>query len=291
MLLGVAFLTLLERKLLSYIQIRKGPNKVGLIGLFQPFSDALKLFLKEIIIPYRSNKVLFTVFPIIGLRLGLYIWGLLPRFYRLNIIKLRILLFLAISAINVYIVLGAGWSSNSIYAFLGGLRARAQTISYEISLVFIILFPLFFINTLNFQNFVNSFPIFRLFIFSTLLWFLSNLAETNRAPFDFAEGESELVSGFNVEYGGGVFALLFLGEYTVILFLRVITRVLFFGRFNLGSLLFVSLIVAISFLVARGVYPRYRYDKLMSLCWKSILPMALRTLGLLFLILALYIVI
>lgn len=149
---------------------------------------------------------------------------------------------------------------------MGGLRARAQTIRYEISLVFILLFPLFLVSTLNLQRFIGSFPVGPLFIFSLLLWFLSRLAETNRAPFDFAEGESELVSGFNVEYGGGVFALLFLGEYTVILFLRVITRVLFFGVVNAVFFLLVSLIVVFCFLVARGVYPRYRYDKLISLC-------------------------
>nr|YP_009059488.1 NADH dehydrogenase subunit 1 [Mastigeulota kiangsinensis]AIN75491.1 NADH dehydrogenase subunit 1 [Mastigeulota kiangsinensis] len=279
-LLGVAFLTLIERKLLSYMQTRKGPNKVGLGGLFQPFADALKLFLKELMIPYSSNKFLFMLMPFMGLTLGLYLWGLLPSFFNPHLLNLSVLLFLSISAINVYIVMGAGWASNSLYAFLGGLRASAQTISYEISFVFVILFPVFMIQTFNFQDFLNTFPVVLVFLFSLLMWFLSSLAETNRAPFDFAEGESELVSGFNIEYGGGGFALLFLGEYTVILFLSVLTSVCFSGAFNLIYMIFGGFVVAMAFLVARGVYPRFRYDKLMSLCWKSILPLAVSTLGL-----------
>nr|ATI24688.1 NADH dehydrogenase subunit 1 [Karaftohelix adamsi] len=279
-LVGVAFITLIERKLLSYIQTRKGPNKVGVVGLLQPFADALKLFLKELCVPYSSNSLMFLFFPFLGLALGLYIWGLLPSFYTLSWSKLSVLLFLCVSALNVYVVFGAGWASHSVYAFLGGLRASAQTISYEISLVFILLLPLFLTSTLAVSSFLGSYPVMFLWFISLLMWILSSLAETNRAPFDFAEGESELVSGFNIEYGGGPFALLFLGEYAMILFMGCLTATFYFGHtrtlfFGVGAFLAVGI-----FLIVRGVYPRYRYDKLMTMCWKSILPLAMSSLTL-----------
>nr|YP_010622798.1 NADH dehydrogenase subunit 1 [Laeocathaica amdoana]WBF92697.1 NADH dehydrogenase subunit 1 [Laeocathaica amdoana] len=282
-LLGVAFLTLLERKLLSYMQIRKGPNKVGVAGIFQPFSDALKLFLKELVIPFSSNKLLFISFPFLSLCIGLYLWGLLPSTYGTSIMGLSLMLFLCISAINVYIVFGAGWASNSVYAFLGGLRASAQTISYEISLVFVLLLPMSILLGLNFNTLLVGYPLVMLLLFSVMLWFISSLAETNRAPFDFAEGESELVSGFNIEYGGGLFALLFLGEYAIILFLSMITSACFFSPNGLMSYITIGFVVAVFFLVVRGVYPRFRYDKLMYLCWKTILPLSVSLLGLTYL--------
>nr|CAA96367.1 NADH dehydrogenase subunit 1 [Euhadra herklotsi] len=274
-LLGVAFLTLLERKILSYIQNRKGPNKVGLGGLFQPFADALKLFMKESITPHSSNKYLYFVFPLLGLGLGLYVWGLLPSYYSYNMIFMPLLLYLCISAMNVYILIGAGWASNSIYAFLGAMRASAQTISYEVSLVFLLLFPMMLLPSFDFFQALSSYPVVFLVAFSVMLWLVSVLAETNRAPFDFAEGESELVSGFNVEYGGASFALLFLGEYTVILFTSVLTSVCFLSPRYMALYAGLSFLVAVMFLVVRGVYPRLRYDKLMDLCWKSVLPLSI----------------
>nr|YP_009158071.1 NADH dehydrogenase subunit 1 [Dolicheulota formosensis]AKJ85738.1 NADH dehydrogenase subunit 1 [Dolicheulota formosensis] len=281
-LIGVAFLTLLERKILSYVQNRKGPNKVGLVGLFQPFSDALKLFLKEKIIPNASNKYMFIGFPILGLGLGLYMWGLLPSLNAFSLTIMPLLLFLCISAMNVYVVMGAGWCSNSLYAFLGAMRASAQTISYEISLVFLILFPMLLLPSFSFFEVLVAYPAIGLLFFSPLLWVISALAETNRAPFDFAEGESELVSGFNVEYGGGSFALLFLGEYTIILFMSVLTSACFLSPRYLFLYVFLGFVVAVIFLLVRGVFPRLRYDKLMNLCWKSILPLSISCLFLLY---------
>nr|APC61670.1 NADH dehydrogenase subunit 1 [Fruticicola koreana] len=282
-LLGVAYVTLLERKLLSYMQTRKGPNKVGISGLMQPFADALKLFLKERFGPLASNIYMYMFFPILGLGLGLLVWGLTPRFTTLSLINYSILLFLCISALNVYVVFGSGWASHSLYAFLGGLRASAQTISYEISLVFILLFPLYTINTMGLSKFLMDYPVFILWVWSLFFWLLSSVAETNRAPFDFAEGESELVSGFNIEYGSGPFALLFLGEYSMILFMSGLSVVLYFGATSTWWLCLGTLMVLSIFLLVRGVYPRLRYDKLMTMCWKSILPLAMCSLSLMYL--------
>nr|YP_009234184.1 NADH dehydrogenase subunit 1 [Aegista aubryana]AMB49883.1 NADH dehydrogenase subunit 1 [Aegista aubryana] len=279
-LLGVAFLTLMERKVLSYMQNRKGPNKVGMTGLLQPISDAFKLFLKEFLIPNAGNKKLYLFSPIMGLGLGLCFWGMLPSTYMVKTQLLTLLLFLSISALNVYVVLAAGWSSNSIYAFLGALRGSAQTISYEVSLIFLLLLPMMLVNSLMLYSPLLGYPCVLLAMASLLLWFVSSLAETNRAPFDFAEGESELVSGFNIEYGGGVFALLFLGEYTMILFMSVVTCLCFLSPHSVCLLASGSLVIAFGFLFVRGVFPRLRYDKLMSLCWKSILPLSIGLLAL-----------
>uniref|UniRef100_UPI00300142E3 NADH dehydrogenase subunit 1 n=1 Tax=Satsuma myomphala TaxID=358001 RepID=UPI00300142E3 len=271
-LLGVAYMTLLERKVLSYLQNRKGPNKVGLSGLFQPFADAIKLFLKELIYPYRGNNYLFFLLPIMSLAMGLFVWGVLPSTYSLSSLNNGVLIFLCISAVNVYVMMGAGWASNSAYAFLGAMRASAQTISYEVSLVFILLFPCFFTMTVSFFSMMNGLPLCVLMFYCLLCWLITCLAETNRAPFDFAEGESELVSGFNIEYGSGPFALLFLGEYATILFFSVVTAICFFGVQGILVASLVSWVIAFIFLFIRGVYPRHRYDKLMGLCWTSILP-------------------
>nr|ADB90253.2 NADH dehydrogenase subunit 1 [Culex quinquefasciatus] len=278
-MVGVAFLTLLERKVLGYIQIRKGPNKVGFMGYLQPFSDAVKLFTKEQTYPLLSNYIFYYFSPIFSLFLSLLIWMCIPYLIKLYSFNLGVLFFLCITSLGVYTVMVAGWSSNSNYALLGGLRAVAQTISYEVSLALILLSFIFLIGDYNFLNFYlfQKYTWFILFCFPLgLVWFASCLAETNRTPFDFAEGESELVSGFNVEYSSGGFALIFLAEYSSILFMSMLFSVMFLGS-DIYSLLFFFKLTMISFLFiwVRGTLPRFRYDKLMYLAWKSFLPMSL----------------
>nr|YP_010620927.1 NADH dehydrogenase subunit 1 [Archiblatta hoeveni]WAX39258.1 NADH dehydrogenase subunit 1 [Archiblatta hoeveni] len=278
-MVGVAFLTLLERKVLGYIHIRKGPNKVGFTGILQPFSDAIKLFSKEQIIPYLSNYLVYYFSPVFGLFLSLLVWIIIPYLSGLVCFELGILFFLCCTSLGVYTIMIAGWSSNSKYALLGGLRAIAQTISYEVSLALILLSFVFLIGKYNLLEFYN-FQIYAWMIFFTfplaMIWFISCLAETNRTPFDFAEGESELVSGFNIEYSGGSFALIFLAEYASILFMSILFCIIFLGS-NIDSMLFYISFVFISFLFiwVRGTTPRFRYDKLMYLAWKSFLPMSL----------------
>nr|NP_976166.1 NADH dehydrogenase subunit 1 [Biomphalaria glabrata]AAQ75763.1 NADH dehydrogenase subunit 1 [Biomphalaria glabrata]AWK49497.1 NADH dehydrogenase subunit 1 [Biomphalaria glabrata] len=271
-LIAVAFYTLYERKILGYIQIRKGPKSVGFWGILQPFADAVKLFLNELILPMKSNKVLFMMAPILGFSLALFLWVIYPSVYCIKFISFSLLIFLCISAINVYCILLAGWTSNSKYAFLGALRASAQTISYEVSMLFILIVPVLLIFETNMEMALKGYSVMFLMFPLLLVWFTTTLAETNRAPFDFAEGESELVSGFNVEYGGGLFALLFLAEYANIIFMSTMSMIWFF--YNNNSFLFVLGIVFFStfYLFARGAYPRHRYDLLMMLCWKSFLP-------------------
>nr|YP_009158087.1 NADH dehydrogenase subunit 1 [Ochlerotatus vigilax]AKL90630.1 NADH dehydrogenase subunit 1 [Ochlerotatus vigilax]AKN78896.1 NADH dehydrogenase subunit 1 [Ochlerotatus vigilax] len=278
-MVGVAFLTLLERKVLGYIQIRKGPNKVGFMGLLQPFSDAVKLFTKEQTYPLLSNYIFYYFSPIFSLFLSLLIWMCMPYLIKLYSFNLGVLFFLCITSLGVYTVMVAGWSSNSNYALLGGLRAVAQTISYEVSLALILLSFIFLIGNYNFLNFYlyQKYMWFIVFCFPlALVWFASCLAETNRTPFDFAEGESELVSGFNVEYSSGGFALIFLAEYSSILFMSMLFSVIFLGS-DIYSIMFFLKLTIISFLFiwVRGTLPRFRYDKLMYLAWKSFLPMSL----------------
>nr|QEE94254.1 NADH dehydrogenase subunit 1 [Ochlerotatus fulvus] len=278
-MVGVAFLTLLERKVLGYIQIRKGPNKVGFMGLLQPFSDAVKLFTKEQTYPLLSNYIFYYFSPIFSLFLSLLIWMCIPYLIKLYSFNLGVLFFLCITSLGVYTVMVAGWSSNSNYALLGGLRAVAQTISYEVSLALILLSFIFLIGNYNFLNFYlyQKYMWFIVFCFPlALVWFASCLAETNRTPFDFAEGESELVSGFNVEYSSGGFALIFLAEYSSILFMSMLFSVIFLGS-DIYSIMFFFKLTVISFLFiwVRGTLPRFRYDKLMYLAWKSFLPMSL----------------
>nr|YP_010725970.1 NADH dehydrogenase subunit 1 [Anopheles barbirostris]WDY83665.1 NADH dehydrogenase subunit 1 [Anopheles barbirostris] len=278
-MVGVAFLTLLERKVLGYIQIRKGPNKVGFNGLLQPFSDAVKLFTKEQTYPLLSNYISYYFSPIFSLFLSLLIWMCIPYLIKLYSFNLGVLFFLCCTSLGVYTVMIAGWSSNSNYALLGGLRAVAQTISYEVSLALILLSFIFLIGNYNFLNFYNyqSYVWFILFCFPLgLVWLASCLAETNRTPFDFAEGESELVSGFNVEYSSGGFALIFLAEYSSILFMSMLFVVIFLGS-DIYSLMFFFKLTFISFIFiwVRGTLPRFRYDKLMYLAWKSFLPLSL----------------
>nr|QRW36292.1 NADH dehydrogenase subunit 1 [Graptodytes eremitus]QRW36305.1 NADH dehydrogenase subunit 1 [Graptodytes varius] len=278
-LVGVAFLTLLERKVLGYIQIRKGPNKVGYMGILQPFSDAIKLFTKEQTFPLLSNYIMYYYSPIVSLFLSLLMWVIIPYLMGLFMFNLSMLMFLCLTSMGVYTVMIAGWSSNSMYSMLGGMRAVAQTISYEVSLALIFMSFMVLISSFSLMDFYlyqeNIWMIF-LCLPLAFMWFVSSLAETNRTPFDFAEGESELVSGFNVEYSSGGFALIFLSEYSSILFMSMMFGVLFMGG-NLLSLFFYLVMVFISFMFiwVRGTLPRFRYDKLMYLAWKSFLPVAL----------------
>nr|WDE73774.1 NADH dehydrogenase subunit 1 [Stenopelmatus sp.] len=278
-LIGVAFLTLLERKVLGYIQIRKGPNKVGFVGIPQPFADAIKLFTKEQTYPSLSNYFLYYFSPIISLFLALLVWIIYPYLTFLFSFNYGLLFFLCCTSMGVYTVMIAGWSSNSNYALLGGLRAVAQTISYEVSLALILFSFIFLVDGYSlgmFMLYQNNIWFIMISFPLGLSWFASCLAETNRTPFDFAEGESELVSGFNVEYSSGGFALIFLAEYASILFMSMLFCVIFLGCDVYSFMFFVKLaFVSFMFIWVRGTLPRFRYDKLMYLAWKSFLPLSL----------------
>nr|WNH24330.1 NADH dehydrogenase subunit 1 [Scorpaena grandicornis] len=285
-LLAVAFLTLLERKVLGYMQLRKGPNIVGPYGLLQPIADGVKLFIKEPVRPSTSSPVLFLLTPMLALTLALMLWAPMPLPYPVLDLNLGILFILALSSLAVYSILGSGWASNSKYALIGALRAVAQTISYEVSLGLILLNVIIFTGGFTLQTFntaqesvwliVPAWPL-------AAMWYISTLAETNRAPFDLTEGESELVSGFNVEYAGGPFALFFLAEYANILLMNSLSAVLFLGASHIPTmpeltainLLTKAALLSILFLWVRASYPRFRYDQLMHLIWKNFLPLTL----------------
>nr|UEV86560.1 NADH dehydrogenase subunit 1 [Leucoma chrysoscela] len=278
-LIGVAFLVLLERKVLGYIQIRKGPNKMGMLGILQSFSDAIKLFTKEMIYLNYSNYIIYYFSPILAFLLSLLIWVVVPYYFNLVSFNLGLLYILSILSMGVYSVMIAGWSSNSNYALLGGLRAVAQTISYEVSLAMILLSSILLIMDFNMLLF-NLFQMKIWFLFLmfplSLCWISSMLAETNRTPFDFAEGESELVSGFNVEYSSGGFALIFLAEYSSIMFMSMLFVIIYLGGYSLSLDFYLKLIFMVFlFIWVRGTLPRYRYDKLMYLAWKSYLPVSM----------------
>nr|QVX31155.1 NADH dehydrogenase subunit 1 [Drieschia cf. elegans BG-2021] len=281
-LLGMAFFTLLERKILGYAQIRKGPNKVGIAGLPQPLADALKLLTKEQSKPSFSNFIPFLLTPVFSLFLALVLWIIYPSDFPTHFFSFGVLFFLCVSSLNVYTTLAAGWTSNSKYSLLGALRSIAQTISYEVSMALILLGALILVLSFDI-NYINSNQmswVSLLILPSFLIWFATSLAETNRTPFDFAEGESELVSGFNTEYSSGSFALIFMAEYTNIIFMSILSSIFFIGCLpvpflNNIFLLFKATIIAFMFLWVRASFPRMRYDRLMNLTWKSFLPFSL----------------
>lgn len=278
-LIGIAFLTLLERKVLGYIQIRKGPNKLGILGILQPFSDVIKLFTKEQTYPNFSNYIMYYFSPVFGFILSLMVWSVIPYYFNLLRFNLGLLFILCCIRLGVYTVIIAGWSSNSNYALLGGLRAVAQTISYEVRLFIILLSSVILIidyNLLIYEYYQKLIWFIFLIFPLGLCWISSILAETNRTPFDFAEGERELVSGFNVEYRSGGFALIFLAEYSRILFISLLFVLIYIGGYILNIIFYIKLLfISFLFIWVRGTLPRYRYDKLMYLAWKSYLPISL----------------
>jgi len=293
LLISVAYFTIAERKIMGSIHRRKGPNVIGFLGLLQPLADGLKLFVKETIFPSNSNILIFLLAPILTFVLSLIGWSVIPFSKNIVIsdINIGILYLFAISSLSVYGIIMAGWSSNSKYPFLGALRSAAQMISYEVSIGFIIVNISVCSGSFNLSNIVVSqqsiwyiVPLFPMFI----LFYISMLAETNRHPFDLPEAEAELVSGYNVEYSAMTFALFFLGEYANMLLMSAFSSILFLGGwlplfntfpFNYipGSVWFSLkiLIGVIFFIVTRAALPRYRYDQLMNIGWKSFLPLSL----------------
>jgi NADH-quinone oxidoreductase subunit H len=293
LLTAVAYLTLAERKVIAAMQLRKGPNVVGPFGLLQPLADGLKLLFKETIIPSGANKVVFMAAPMITFILSLVAWAVIPfdEDMVLADINVGILYLFAISSLGVYGIIMAGWASNSIYPFLGALRSAAQMVSYEVSIGFVIITVLLCVGSLNLNDVVEAqrglwfcIPLLPMFV----IFFISGLAETNRAPFDLPEAEAELVSGYNVEYSSMTFALFFLGEYANMILMSAMTVILFLGGWlppvNMepftwipGPIWFALKISAVLFffLWIRATFPRYRYDQLMRLGWKVFLPFSL----------------
>lgn len=293
LLIAVAYFTIAERKIMGAIQRRRGPNVIGFIGLLQPLADGLKLFVKETILPTSANTGIFLIAPGLSFTLSLLSWAIIPLAEGIVIsnINLGVLYLFAISALNVYGLLFAGWSSNSKYAFLGALRSSAQMISYEISIGFTVLSVVICAGSFNLTNIVNAqqkiwffIPLLPVFI----IFYISILAETNRHPFDLPEAEAELVSGYNVEYSAMTFALFFLGEYANMLLMSTFAAILFLGGWLpplnitllniIPSTIWLSIKIALGvtfFIVTRATLPRYRYDQLMQLGWKCFLPLTL----------------
>jgi NADH-quinone oxidoreductase subunit H len=292
-LIAVAYLTLAERKVLAAMQMRKGPNVVGPFGLMQPFADALKMLMKETIIPTGANRILFLVAPLLTMTLAMIAWAVIPvnDGWAVADINVGVLYLFAISSLGVYGIVIAGWASNSKYAFLGALRSAAQMVSYEVSMGFVIVTVLLCAGSLNLSDIVAAqyrvwffIPLFPMFI----VFLVSILAETNRAPFDLPEGESEIVGGFHVEYGAMIFGLFFLGEYANMILMSAMTSILFLGgwlppapfppfTWLPGPIWFILKIclVLFFFIWVRATFPRFRYDQLMRLGWKVFLPLSL----------------
>nr|UYE98425.1 NADH deshydrogenase subunit 1 [Dolichovespula flora] len=288
-LIGVAFLTMLERKLLGYIQDRKGPNKVGLLGIIQPFSDAVKLLIKENIKLIKINKLIYLLSPMIGFYMSMMLLIGLPL--KENFFSMNLFLFYMMSCLSlgVYVVSMSGWSSNSNYSILGGIRSIAQSLSYEVSMFLIFFIMFMYVESYNIIDFLIYQENFLKFFFVNMMilymLFISMIAELNRMPFDFIEGESELVSGFNVEYMSGAFTLIFLGEYMMILIMGMIFSLMFFGYdFSSFKNFFMVLIYSILIILIRGCYPRMRYDNLMYLCWFYFLGLVMFNLLLIFIL-------
>jgi NADH-quinone oxidoreductase subunit H len=293
LLVAIAYYTYFERKVLAYSQLRKGPNVVGPFGLWQPFADGLKLLLKETIVPSGANHILFVAAPVITFTLALVAWAVIPFDVGVVVsnINVGILYLFAISSLSVYGVVIAGWASNSRYAFLGALRSAAQMVSYEVSIGFVLVTVLLCVGSLNLTDIVMAqqhvwfvIPLLPM----AVVFFISGLAETNRAPFDLAEGESELVAGFHVEYSAMSFGLFFLGEYGNMILMSAMTSILFLGGWLSPIplepftwipgpiwLLAKIIFVMFCFLWVRATFPRFRYDQLMRLGWKVFLPLSL----------------
>nr|NP_008264.1 NADH dehydrogenase subunit 1 [Protopterus dolloi]AAC38021.1 NADH dehydrogenase subunit 1 [Protopterus annectens] len=285
-LLAVAFLTLVERKIIGYMQHRKGPNVVGPYGLLHPIADGVKLFIKEPVRPTASSTTLFILAPTLALTLALLIWTPLPMPFPMANVNLTLLFIMAVSSLSVYSILTSGWASNSKYALIGALRAIAQTISYEVSLGLILLAAIIFMGNFSMLTFSTGQEAIWLIIPAwplATMWYVSTLAETNRSPFDLTEGESELASGFNVEYAGGPLASFYLAEYANIMLMNTISVIIFLGdSLNLllpemmtSLLMFKTTALSLVFLWVRASYPRFRYDQLMHLIWKNFLPLTL----------------
>nr|YP_009431978.1 NADH dehydrogenase subunit 1 [Donax vittatus]ATA66427.1 NADH dehydrogenase subunit 1 [Donax vittatus] len=281
-LLGVAYFVIIERKGLSLLQRRHGPNKPTLIGLLLPVADGVKLLSKEWVVPIAANQVVFLMGPIFVFFFSYSLWLVYPVSHPMVFFKLSVLYFLCMSSVKVFGVIMCGWSSNCQYGLLGAMRAAAQSVSYEVGFSTLLLCPLLYVGSFELYE-VRCMHSFNLLMMAEvfLMWFISALAETNRTPFDFVEGESELVSGYMVEYGGFGFTLLVLAEYGSIMFISVVTSALFLSilvdMMIVGDMVFTFMAVGVSylFIVIRGTLPRYRYDKLMDMCWKVILPLAI----------------
>lgn len=298
----VAYLTLAERKVIGYMQIRIGPNRVGPLGLLQPIADALKLMLKEIVLPTSANKSLFVLAPVLSIAPAMVAWAVIPFTPEmvLSNIDAGVLYIMAVSSIGVYGIILAGWASNSKYAFLGAMRSAAQMVSYEVAMGFALVGVLMVSSSLNFVEIVNVqakglfggsalswnwIPLFPMF----LVYLISGVAETNRAPFDVAEGESEIVAGFHVEYSGMVFAIFFLAEYANMILISALTSIMFLGGWLspfpaswgfIGAPGFIWLAAKVAFILFcflwfRATFPRYRYDQIMRLGWKIFLPVTM----------------
>lgn len=293
LILGVAYLTFFERKVIGYMQLRVGPNLVGPFGLLQPIADGIKLLHKEIILPLASHKILFLLAPVLTFSLSLVAWAVIPLSHDWVIADLNVgvLYLFAISSLGVYGIVIAGWASNSKYAFLGAIRSAAQMISYEVSMGLVLVSVLMLSGSLNLNKIIvaqkdlwNIIPLFPMWV----VFFISCLAETNRAPFDLPEAEAELVAGYNVEYSSLTFALFFLGEYANMILMSAMNAVLFFGGWHpiididfldfIPGFVWMVLKISFSlfiFLWVRASLPRYRYDQLMRLGWKVFLPLTL----------------